>query len=350
MKIQEKIKALFAELKLEEQQNLLIELELKPVIKFNNTISQCPHCKSTHIIKHSKYKDSQRFKCKNCNRTFSPTTGTFLHSIKKPELFAQYSKIIKEEGIHTIAHMSKRLNISIPTAFEWRHKLLCSIPKKKDKFDGETQVDDLWFLYSQKGRKGLDFSKQRGGTKRKGDNDFQVKLIAASDKKQVDMKVAKIGRISKADIVQAIGEKFKKNGKLVTDKHHSFIAFAKEAKLEHVNFISSEHESEKGENVQYINNLASRLKALINYKMRGVSTKYLQLYASFFSYTEKNTFDIYDKQFSTNTNAWDVFTNIEKMYASFIKTKSKRTYRCPVMKSWKSQYWNEAVITTTSYI
>lgn len=65
-------------------------------------------------------------------------------------------------------------------------------------------MDDLWFLYSQKGRKGLDYARERGGSKRKGDNDFQVKVLAASDKKQLELKVAKIGRISEKDIIQAV--------------------------------------------------------------------------------------------------------------------------------------------------
>ena len=67
----------------------------------------------------------------------------------------------------------------------------------------------MWFLYSQKGRKGLSYDRKRGGSKRQGDNNFQVKIIAASDKKQVEMKVAKIGRISANDIIHAIGDKFK---------------------------------------------------------------------------------------------------------------------------------------------
>ena len=72
---------------------------------------------------------------------------------------------------------------------------------KKDKFTAETQIDDLWFLYSQKGRKGLSYDRKRSGSKRQGDNNIQVKIIAASDKKQVEMKVAKIGRISANDII-----------------------------------------------------------------------------------------------------------------------------------------------------
>jgi transposase-like protein len=352
MKIIDQIKKLYEKLEAEEQKKLLQEFKLKQkgtTVEYNKEPNCCPHCQSKKIIKHSYYKDNQRFKCKSCNRTFIPTTGTLVHNIKKRDQFSEYSKIIKDEGLRTIDYMAKKLNISIPTSFEWRHKILLSIPKKKDKFEDEVQADDLWFLYSQKGRKGLKFARKRGGSKRIGDNDFQVKIIAASDKNQVEMKVAKIGRISKIDIIQAIGEKFKKGGKLVTDGHRSFSAFAKSEKLNHVSFISKKHKAKTGENVQYINNMAGRLVSLINYTLRGVSTKYLQLYASYFAYTEKTKFEL-NSEFTKNTKVWDIFTNIETMYKNFISKKSKRTYRCPTLKFWKSQNWNNQVVSTLSYI
>jgi len=232
--------------------------------------------------------------------------------------------------------MAKRMDISIPTSFDWRHKILLSLPKEKFKFSGKTQMDDLWFLYSQKGRNGLKYARKRGGSSRKGDNGFQVKIIAASDKHHIEMKLAKIDRISKNDIICAVGDKFKKDTKLVTDAHHSFSSFAKVAGLEHVCFTSKNHKAVTGENVQYINNMAERLKTLINKGMRGASTKYLQAYVSYFAYKNKKV--------------RDVFTNIEKMYAKFIENKSVRTYRCPTKRNWKSQNWNGVVVEQYSFL
>ena len=111
--------------------------------------------------------------------------------------------------------MSERVGISILTVFDWRHKILMSIPENDNRFEGETQVDDLWFLYSQKGRKGLKYTRKRGGSNKRGDNDYQVKVIAESDKKQVVMKVVKIGLIERGDIINEIGNKFNKHEKLV---------------------------------------------------------------------------------------------------------------------------------------
>jgi transposase-like protein len=352
MKIEEQIKELFKQLNQSEQKNLLEDLnsESKNEIKINNiTIDKCPHCQSKEIIRYGKSKDVQRYKCSSCNKTFSPLTGTFMHHIKKKEKLSKYQEILKTEGIIAISKMAKKLGISIPTAFEWRHKLLLSIPKKKEKFEAETQMDDIWFLYSQKGRKGLKYSRKRGGSKRQGDNNFQVKLLTASDKKQVEMQVTKIGRITKNEIIQAVGKKFKSGLKLITDGHNSYKSFAKEMKLEHVSFIAKEHKAITGENVQYINNIAGRFKTFVNRILKGVSTKYLQLYANLFTYFEKNS-KLDNTTFLSNKKIWDIYSNIEKMYESFILKKSVRTYRCPTKRNWKAQNWNSDVIDNYSYI
>ena len=352
MIIKEKIKDLFEQLNNVEQVELLKELgtQKNKIDNLQVDINKCHYCKSGVIIKHGKTEGAQRYLCKSCMRTFTATTGTFMHHVKKKAKMLEYGKIVETEGLHTIAYMSKKIGISIPTSFEWRHKLLLSTPKKKDNFEGETQMDDLWFLYSQKGRKGLKYSRKRGGSRRKGDNNFQVKIIAASDTTDVEMRVAKIGRISKNDVVQVVGGKFKKSQKLVTDGHSSYKAFAKEAKLDHVFFIAKDHVAKTGENVQYINNLAGRFDTQINRISRGVSTKYLQLYSSYFAYVEKNIFCITSRKQINDTKVWDTYTNMENIYKEFILTKSVRTYRCPTKKNWKSEGWNGAELSSYSFI
>lgn len=107
-------------------------------------------------------------------------------------------------------------------------------------FEGITEIDDIWFLYSQKGRKGLKHSRKRGGSKRVGDNDFQAKLLITADRnKTTDMSLACIGRLSKADIERNVSGRFSDDCVLVSDKHRSIAAFAKSEHLKHISFKSS---------------------------------------------------------------------------------------------------------------
>ena len=141
----EKIKKLIDKLSFDEQSELLEDLSSRVKVStfVPSEIKCCPHCKSKGFIKHGYSKQGQRFKCKSCQRTFSPTTGTAIHCIKKKGKFMEYSKVIKEEGLHTIDHMKKRIGISNQSAFDWRHRLLLSSPKKKKNLSKRSK----WTIY-----------------------------------------------------------------------------------------------------------------------------------------------------------------------------------------------------------
>ena len=165
-----------------EQQRILSELTSKKVhrepIKVN--VTRCPYCQGMRYVKNGKYKGHQRYKCKTCSRNFSAVTGTSFQGIKKVDKFEEYKSILFTQGFTPLETIAKRVGISIQTAFDWRHKIFSSLKPEETNFKGVTEMDDVWFLYSQKGRKGLKYSRIRGGSKRKGDNDFQVKMLVVS--------------------------------------------------------------------------------------------------------------------------------------------------------------------------
>ncbi|HEY5535497.1 MAG TPA: IS1595 family transposase [Ignavibacteria bacterium] len=139
--------------------------------------------------------------------------------------FENYRKLMFEQ-YSTIHTMAKKIGISIKTSFDWRHKILSSLNSESKEFNGITEIDDVWFLYSQKGRKGLKYSRVQGGSKRKGDNKFQVKMLITADRQtNKDFAVAKIGRISKSDLERKVGGKLNKSCTLVSDKHRSISTF-----------------------------------------------------------------------------------------------------------------------------
>ena len=192
------------------------------------------------------------------------------------------------EAYDPIKKIAMKVGISIQTAFDWRHKILAGMIKDDKSFKGVTEIDDIWFLYSQKGRKGLKYSRKRGGSKRAGDNDFQAKLLITADRNRTtDMSLACIGRLSKADIEGKVSGRFSDDCVLVSDKHRSIAAFAKSEHLKHISFKASQHTAGGEYHVQNINNMAANLKAIINHTLRGVSTKYLQNYATWYQLISK---------------------------------------------------------------
>lgn len=306
----------------------------------------CPHCMSSEIIKWGNSKGFQRFMCKKCKRTFTNKTGSLLHHIKKADELIKYSMLMFSEGINNLETLAKRIGISKKTALDWRHKILISLGSEAPVFKKLTEIDGVWFRYSQKGRKGLKYSKKRGRSSHQGDSGFQAKVLITKERKGIlDMSFIKIGRLSKKDIARRLSGKFEKTSVLVSDKHRSIASFAKSEDITHESFIASEHVRDKIYHVQTINNIAGFLDTSINRQLRGVSTKYLQNYVTWATLQDnnkrnKNKVKEIITDCISNKNSWDMFTNIEKLYKDFIMKYSVRTYRCPTKKHWKSQFWN----------
>lgn len=90
----------------------------------NNNMS-CPHCKGKDVIKYGAYSGKQRYKCKNsrCERTFTEEyENPFRHSKKFRENYEKYRELF-EKGL-SIRKCAERLNITVVTAFFWRHRFL----------------------------------------------------------------------------------------------------------------------------------------------------------------------------------------------------------------------------------
>jgi len=346
----------FKQLPSEDRKILLAQLykETESMQLEGKQVKNCPHCQNTVITKYGNHNGEQRFKCSQCGKTFKETTGTVLGKIRKKSLFLKYQDAMINEDYTSIIKMSERFGISVPTAFNWRHKILLSLPESEAKFEGETEIDDLWIRYSQKGRKGLEYPKKRGGTSHKGDNDYQVKILTTTNESQTEMKVTNIGRLSKSDIQRAMGDKITKKTVLISDKHQSISAFAKDNKIQHHSFKASDHTTHDGKGVQLLNNIAARINTLLNRTFCGVSTKYLQLYVNWFKLKENHkgkTKDInLQNEILSRKYTWDLYSNIEKVYENFIKNHSVRTYRCPQREKFKSQGWNQRVISDYSFL
>lgn len=340
----DQIRALFTELSPSERNSLVDELYLstEELILTGDTVNSCPDCNCKKTSKYGFSQGIQRYKCGSCGRTFTETTGTVLQGLRNKEVFIKYAQHMLEEEYLPLRAMAEKFKIHLETAFEWRHKVLVSLPELGKRFEGETELDDFWFRYSQKGRQGLKYSKQRGASKKKGDNEYSVKLVAASDSSKSQLQVAKVGRVSAADLQRAVGDKFSKTASVVSDKHPSIAAFAKNNKLEHITFKASEHTDKNGKGVQLINNIAERMGTFVNRQCKGVATKYLQSYANWFKYKEdnkKNQFEDILSSIINNKNGWKVFANIEKIYQRFINNHSQRTYRCPTEEKYKANLW-----------
>ena len=180
------------------------------------------------------------------------------------------------------------LSINKKTAFDWRHKVLSSLEEvKKDGFNGIVESDETFFLLSEKGKEQqAGKGRKRGGrSSAKGVTKDQVAVIVTSDRKgAMDMKVATLGRIRKADIENAIGNRMGKDSILCADGHVSYKGFAKDNQLSLVVLRADlkQHVKNGVYHIQTVNSLHNRVKKWIDSTFWGVSTKYLQNYLNWY--------------------------------------------------------------------
>jgi len=279
---------------------------------------QCPKCKSHSIVANGKNKGVQRFRCKDCGRNFSQNTGTSVANLKKGHLWTAYVGHMFEG--HSIAKCAKLTGISIQTSFDWRHKVLSSLQSlSPERFDGISESDDIFFNYSEKGSKTLKRKPRKRGNHgiRRGITDDKVAVILTCDRNNhKDFKVAKRGRIRKADIESVLSGKLDKGAVLCTDSHRSYTAFAKAEGIEHqkIHARKKQYVKDKIYHVQNANQTARALKDWLA-GFNGVATKYLQNYLSWFMVMEqvKGKTDKV-KEFAiaalVSTSAWELFKNI----------------------------------------
>ena len=170
--------------------------------------------------------------------------------------------------------------------------------------------------------------KRGGSASKRGINNEQVAVIVTADRdRELDLSVARFGRIKKIDIERAIGPRVSKETILCSDSHVSFKGFAIDNEIEHhaIRADLKQYVKQKIYHVQHVNSIDSRLKKWIEYQFGGVSTKYLQKYLNWFKAKEKlKESKDFLKEFANksleDTTARNRYKLIAQGYEELIKT------------------------------
>lgn len=299
------IKNLFNTLSVSEQNSLLgdllIEQELqgKVLQEAQEAVSEkrknkpCPHCSSKKVYKRGKQRGVQMYKCNECNKWYSETTGTPLYDIKLKNKWQSYLNLM-EQGV-PIKKIATRLEISIQTSFDWRHKILSSLSDfVPEELSEEVECDELELALSEKGNKNLDRKPRQRGTDFKRNQGKEkvttVQVVTAVERNgEKYLKAVETKRLSKKDIEKVFEDRLAKNTTLITDKHPSFRAYAKDnPSIKHKALLAKDHVDKKDSSIhlQKVNNTHKQLREFLK-PFNGVSSKYLQNYLNWYAYMDK---------------------------------------------------------------
>ena len=257
----------------------------------------CTHCHSNNIVRFGKYlvkiglktMKRQRYPCKGCGKTFTDVTNTPLHRTHFPHKWLDFIQCMIEG--YSLRKASELIKVHFVTLFYWRHKLLSALKQMNfEQFSGIVEMDETYFLHSEKGKRkinGRKSRKRRGASKYRGISKEQVCVLIARDRqKSTFSKVIGQGRIVKFRLDQAIGSKLSACNVLCTDAWRAFKTYASEKGLEHYRFKSDGKERVRGlYHIQNVNNYHSRLKGWMD-RFNGVATKYLDHYLGWFQFLD----------------------------------------------------------------
>ncbi|KAF0815885.1 hypothetical protein KIS4809_5312 [Bacillus sp. ZZV12-4809] len=128
---------------------------------------------------------------------------------------------------------SEIIEVHFVTLFYWRHKLLSALKQMDfEEFSGIVEMDETYFLYSEKGKRNIVGRKSRkrgGSSKYRGISKGQVCVLIARDRqKSTYSKVIGQGRIVKSRLDKALGSKLTSTNVLCTDAWRAFKTYAAE--------------------------------------------------------------------------------------------------------------------------
>ena len=85
---------------------------------------QCPHCHSHDVVRHGHDQNRrQRFRCRNCRRTYNVLTLTPLARARKPETWGRYLDCLT--SYHSVREIvASGIGLHHVTVWRWRHRFL----------------------------------------------------------------------------------------------------------------------------------------------------------------------------------------------------------------------------------
>ncbi|MDR0239253.1 MAG: IS1595 family transposase [Deltaproteobacteria bacterium] len=237
----------------------------------------CPNCQSNSVHKWGVVSDIQRYRCKQCGRSFNALSGTPMSRLRKKELWLEYSKALADSM--SLSKTAERCGIDRTTAFRWRHRFLQTPSHNRAFCSGITEVDETYFRESFKGKKLFHREPRKRGKDAsvRGLSAEQIPVVVARDREGHTCDAVLRSRTAK-EVGIHIGSQISPASVLCIEQSRILIKFAKDNGLAFETIGTKQRRGrEKVFHVQNVNAYHSRLKNWIA-RFHGVATERLPSY------------------------------------------------------------------------
>jgi transposase-like protein len=242
----------------------------------------CPHCHSERIVRNGHASGLQRYKCRDCARTFNTLTATPLARLRHKEKWERQADVLRQ-GL-SVHQAAGALAVAPSTAFRWRHRFL-QLPQnlKAQALQGVIEADETYFLRSHKGQRvGARKARHRGGSAAKrGLSEEQEPVLVARDRSGATADFI-LERSDKAHTAEALARVLTTDAVLCTDGGAALAAAARQLGVEHHALNISKGPRVQGAwHIQNVNAYHGRLKTWMRC-FKGVASSYLASYLGWF--------------------------------------------------------------------
>lgn len=264
----------------------------------------CPHCRSDNVGGWGMQSGRKRYKCHECRQTFNAMTKTPLAKLYIRDKLDAYIDCMR--GHTTLREAAEHCQISLPTSFLLRHRLMDIIQSDKaELLTGISEMDETLFLENHKGERGLEGAARkrgkrplRGKKKQFSDSDQKpvkkIPVMVACDR-QNHVTDAVLKHVSAAELEAELKGRIPPGSILCADAHlsHESIARSLGLQLKELVTTAGVHVLEKIYHIQHVNAYHQDLKSWINGFFRGVATKNLFKYLGWKRYLKTEQFSEY---------------------------------------------------------
>jgi transposase-like protein len=239
----------------------------------------CPYCMGTELYRWGKVSELQRYRCRQCNRTFNALTSTPLARLRHKDKWLEFEQaMIQGLSLRKSANICR---ITKNTSFKWRHRFLrISATHQSNKMNGIVEADEVYFLQSYKGQRRLPRLARKRGSKaaKRGISKEQILVLVIRDR-YGETADCMLDDTSAEQIGPALTPLLNRDVILCTDGMPTYKQVARHAKIVHrpVNLAAGQRVINNTYHIQNVNAYDSRLKQWMA-NFHGVATRYLENY------------------------------------------------------------------------
>ena len=250
-------------------------------------ITNCKHCHSNKIVSFGHSSNlTKRYKCKDCNKTFSISTNSLLYSSKVniEAWFAFLECILSGTSIKAACLTAK---IAPKTGSEWMNKIFLAIKNYQGSivFDTDIYIDETYVHVDKSKIYKIDDVGKIKKVKKlpRGISRNMICILVFTDKNKSVAKILNIGRPQRLKVYEVLEKHVNPKTHLIGDEDNSLVYSIDRLGLTRTTYHSNTEEAYKA--LQPIDQLCSRLKFFID-KHRGFKKDILQDYLNLFIFMD----------------------------------------------------------------